>query len=87
MERFDKRFQPVGIDLTLDFDKELNAVSKSREPDPNIMIDELEALSARYRSLKMPFFAGALVIHLASALTAEKRIMELSGETLTLDDL
>jgi hypothetical protein len=90
-----KRYQPDGINLTLDFNKELNAVSMTREADPNIMIDELEALSARYSTLglKIPedtFVARALVLapsEYASALTAEKRIMEISGETLTLDDI
>jgi hypothetical protein len=63
-----------------DFNKELNAISMTREADPNIMIDELEALSARYNTLglKIPedtFVARALVLapsKYASALTAER---------------
>jgi hypothetical protein len=46
-----KRYQPDGINLTLDFNKELNAISMTREADPNVMIDQLEALSARYTTL------------------------------------
>jgi hypothetical protein len=48
-----KRYQPDGINLTLDLNKELNAISMTREADPNIMIDDLEALSARYSTLRL----------------------------------
>jgi hypothetical protein len=40
-----KRYQPDGINLTLDFNKELNSINMSRTDDPNKMLDELEALS------------------------------------------
>jgi hypothetical protein len=81
--------------ISLDFNRELNSISMTKEAYPNIMIDELEALSTRYSTLglKIPedtFVARALVFapsEYASALTAENRSTEISGETLTLDDI
>jgi hypothetical protein len=79
----------------LDFNKELNSIVMSRTDDPNKMLDELEALSALYSTLgltvhKDTFVARALVIapiEYASALTAEKRIKEITNKALTLDDV
>jgi hypothetical protein len=83
------------INLTLDFNKELNAISMTRDADPNTMIDQLETLSARYTMLRLDvpddaFVARALVLaptEYASTLTAEKRMKKLYDETLTLEDM
>jgi hypothetical protein len=90
-----KRYQPDGISFTLDFNKELNSINMSRTDDPNKMLDELEALSARYSTLGLTvhedtFVARALVIariEYASALTAEKSMKEITNKALTLDDI
>jgi hypothetical protein len=75
--------------------KELNSVTMSRDEDPNVMLDKLEGLRARYNILGLPVLkdtinARALVvapIEYASDLTAEKRIKENSHSTLPLDDV
>jgi hypothetical protein len=87
-----KRYQRDGINLTLDFNKELQEVSMARFDDPNIMLDKLEALSARYTTLGLrvlddTIIARALVIaplEYASALTAEKRMKEMGHSLLSL---
>jgi hypothetical protein len=90
-----KRYQLDGINLTLNFNKELNSINVSRTDDPNKILDELEALSARYSTLGLTvhedtFVARALVIapiEYASALTGEKRTKEITNKALTLDDV
>jgi hypothetical protein len=90
-----KRYQPDGINLTLEFNKELNSVTMSKDEDPNVMIDKLEALSARYNTLGLPVLEETIVacalvvapIVYASALTAEKCMREICHAKLTLDDV
>jgi hypothetical protein len=82
-----KRYQPDGINLTHEFNKDLNFITMSRDEDPNVMLDKLEALSARYNTLGLPVLdqtivARALVvpalIEYASALTAESVLRKLA---------
>lgn len=92
METLEKRFNPDGIDKSVNLMNDLAAVRMAKKQDPNELIDELEGIQARYRMLgeDVPdkvLVARALVVApelYNAALIGEKRS---KGTNLDLDSV
>jgi hypothetical protein len=81
MEALELRFNPSGIDKTVELDNKLAAIAMKKKDDPGDTIDCLEGISARYTMLGLAvdpqrLIAKALVVAPAeynAALIGEKR--------------
>jgi hypothetical protein len=92
MEGLRIRFNPKGIDTSVNYQNEMAAVSMRQKENPGLMIDKIEGIKARYTLLGVTIrdedlVARALVAahpDYKSVLVSEKRLRD---EGLTLDHI